>query len=144
MRLGLRLKDSDLLKVADGCINVKRYCKMKDFNFEEFNKQLRAKAEEEGYSVQDRPNPSGEQLISEHDIFDLARHFAKGVTQREIAELLEKNVGKKVTIMAVSKMLSGERKMLNLAMEWVLTCYPANVEWEGEKQPTRYFKLKEH
>ena len=83
-----------------------------------------------------------EQLLSDGQIFELARELAKGKIQQEITNLLEEK-GRKVTVMAVNKMIKGEKKMLRLAMDWILLSSPAKVEWEGGEQPTRHFKLLE-
>ena len=64
-----------------------------------------------------------EKFLSDSQIFELA----KGKTQQEITNLLEEK-GRKGTVMAVNKMLKGEKKMLGLAMDWILLSSPVKVE----------------
>lgn len=108
--------------------------------FDKVNEQLqKGKTSPLHYSESTSPNV---QLLSEQDIFSLAKELAKGYTQQQITDFL-KETGREVTIMSVNRMLKGERRFLQLAMDWVIARYPADVDWEGGKDAVRYFKLVE-
>jgi|SRR6476620_5495357 len=87
-----------------------------------------------------------EQYLNAEDIFALARQFAEGFTQAEMAEELSQMLGKEVKQSAISQMLSGKVSLIKMAMAWIECRWPFSPEIEferdSEKEPVKYYKFK--